>query len=244
MGGFNRTIVCRLDTNMHESSKTNRIRTPQFFADYLSGTVLDIGCGPDPVVPHARPFDRIHGNAERLTAYLSATYDTVYSSHCLEHMSNVPLALSEWWRLVKPGGHMIVVVPHEVLYEQGFWPSIYNRDHKATFRLDTERSWSPISYDLKRLVTSLQGAEIVNVSVQDDGYNHGWLPAIGQRPRELGGLRKFISRLRHSILKRVRSKDATARWLNALMARWGIPTDQTHSGALAQIECVVRKRNF
>jgi len=227
---------------MHESSKTNAIRTPAFFAAYLSGSVLDIGCGPDPVVPRARPFDRAHGDAGRITAYLSETFDTVYSSHCLEHMPDVPQALAGWWQLVKPGGHLIVVVPHEDLYEQGFWPSLYNRDHKATFRLDTERSWSPRSYDLRRLVARLPGAEIVAAGVQDHGYTYAWLPAIGARPRILGVLRRFVSRLRHSILKRARRRDAAARWLNPLMARWGIPTDQTLQGALAQIECVARKR--
>lgn len=227
---------------MRESLKTNAFRSPRFFADYLSGAVLDIGCGPDPVVPHARPFDKIHGDAEHITEHVSDTYDTVYSSHCLEHMSDVPRALAEWWRLVRPGGYMIIVVPHEDLYEQGFWPSLYNRDHKATFRLDADASWSPKSYDLRQLIKGLRGAEIIDAKVQDHGYRYGWRPRIGRRPRTLGPVRKLISRLRHSVLKRVRNRDAVADWLNPLLARWGVPTDQTHSGALAQIECVVQKR--
>jgi SAM-dependent methyltransferase len=227
---------------MRESSKANAYRSPLFFADYLSGTVLDIGCGPDPVVPHAQPFDRVHGDAERILEHVSGTYDTVHSSHCLEHMSDVPRALSGWWQLVRPGGHLILVVPHEDLYEQGFWPSLYNRDHKATFRLDGERSWSPRSYDLRRLVGGLEGAKIVSARVQDQGYRYDWRPAIGARPRQLGPLCRLVSRLRHSLLKRIRNRDAVAAWLNALLARLGIPTDQTHTGALAQIECVAQKK--
>jgi SAM-dependent methyltransferase len=228
---------------MRESSKTNAFREPRFFADYLGGTVLDIGCGPDPVVPHAQPFDRIHGDAERITDFVSTSYDTVHSSHCLEHMADVPRALAGWWQLVRPGGYLVVVVPHEDLYEQGFWPSLYNRDHKASFRLDTDGSWSPISYDLRKLVQGLPGAEIVSLRVQDQGYRLDWRPAVGGRPRRLGGLGRFASRLRHSLLKRSRDRDALAGRLNPLLARWGVPIDQTHTGALAQIECVARKRS-
>lgn len=233
---------------MRESSKSNQYRSPKFFADYLSGAVLDIGCGNDPVVPNARPFDRIHGNAEKILDHFApASFDTVYSSHCLEHMSNVPGILADWWALVKPGGHLIMVVPHEDLYEQGFWPSQFNSDHKATFRLDTPSTWSPVSYDVRQLVSALPGSEIAELAVQDQGFNYRWLPAKITRPRSLGGFGRFVSRFRHSLIKRVGKNDGEAKAkfadrLNVLLAGWGIPTDQTHFGALAQIQCVVRKR--
>ena len=51
-------------------------------------------------------------------------------------MRDVPQALEQWWQLVKPGGAMVIVVPDEDLYEQGAWPSLFNRDHSATFRLN------------------------------------------------------------------------------------------------------------
>jgi len=90
---------------MRESTKTNQYRSADFFARYFSGSVLDIGCGDDPVVPHARPFDVEHGNAERILDFLPPeSFDTVNSSHCLEHMCDVPRALADWWSLVRPGG--------------------------------------------------------------------------------------------------------------------------------------------
>lgn len=233
---------------MFESSKSNQYRDPEFFSKYMSGSVIDIGCGPDPVVPHARPFDLIHGDASRIGEYLSdQSFDTVYSSHCLEHMPDVEEALMGWWRLVKPGGHMIVVVPHEDLYEQGFWPSLYNRDHKATFRLAGNGSWSPISYNVPDLVEGLPGCEVVSIELQDHGLRHAWRPPTPSKARRLGALGKFFSRLRHSILKRVRRKkpelfEPVANIMNTSLARLGIPVDQTHFGALAQIQFILYKQ--
>ena len=146
---------------MHEASKTNCLRSDEFKRRYFSGRVIDIGCGTDPVTNRAVPFDQQHGDAQYVSDYFSAkSFDCVHSSHCLEHMSDVPVALSNWWRLVKPGGYLILVVPDEDLYEQGIWPSIFNNDHKATFRLDKVETWSPISYEIRSLIASLSNAEI------------------------------------------------------------------------------------
>ncbi|HZC68003.1 MAG TPA: class I SAM-dependent methyltransferase [Nitrospirales bacterium] len=42
----------------------------------------------------------------------SGTYDFVLSSHMLEHTANPLRALSEWGRVLKPGGGLVLVVPH------------------------------------------------------------------------------------------------------------------------------------
>ena len=134
---------------MFESSKTRLVRGPGFDETYFAGTVLDIGSGNDVVVPHAEGFDKQHGDANAILNYLKpVSYDTVTSSHCLEHMQNPEQAIQDWWQLVKPGGYLITVVPHEDLYEQGQWPSRFNSDHKATFRLNRSSSWSPCSIDI------------------------------------------------------------------------------------------------
>lgn len=40
-----------------------------------------------------------------------AAYDFVVSSHCLEHLANPLAALAEWWRVTRPGGHLLLIVP-------------------------------------------------------------------------------------------------------------------------------------
>ncbi len=42
----------------------------------------------------------------------SSSYDFILASHTLEHTSNPIKALKEWIRVVKPGGSLIVILPH------------------------------------------------------------------------------------------------------------------------------------
>lgn len=235
---------------MFETSKAERLRGPEFYDKYLSGSVLDIGCGSDLVVPHAQPFDIEHGDANVITDFLptGSSYDCVYSYHCLEHMKDVSSALARWWSLVRPGGHLIIAVPSEDLYEQGVWPSIFNRDHKATFRLDTTETWSPVSYDLKKLLSSLPKAVIVEIGVQDDGYDYR-LKRHGIT--RLGRLVVLIRKARKAIVRRVNINPSTRGHrmerieyaLEKIEYRFGVPIDQTLNGAFAQIQAVVHKRS-
>jgi SAM-dependent methyltransferase len=169
---------------MNEASKTNAIRSDEFKRRFFAGRVLDIGCGQDPVTPDAVRFDRADGDAQRILDYLAAeSFDCVHSSHCLEHMADVPGALNQWWALVKPGGYLVIVVPDEDLYEQRHWPSLFNADHKATFRIFRDASWSPVSYDIVDLVRRLPDAVLIEVEIHDHGFDGAlWMrtPPIDQ----------------------------------------------------------------
>lgn len=158
---------------MRETSKTNRVRSEAWKQRYLSGRVLDIGAGDDPVCPHAEVFDRAQGDAEHILSYLTEnSYDTVLSSHCLEHMRDPRKALSDWWRLVRPGGALVIVVPDAELYEQGHWPSRWNGDHKTTWGLFAAPGAPPHRHGLVDLVRALPGARLVSAEVQDYGYDY------------------------------------------------------------------------
>lgn len=220
---------------MDETSKTKRIRT-DFERSLLQGEGIDIGCGGDPISEGAVPFDVQHGDANRITEYVDRRFDYVYSSHCLEHMLDPRQAIQEWWALVKPGGVLFVVVPDEDLYEQGYWPSCFNSDHKWTFTLSKSKSWSPVSINVLELVSSFPGSELVDVRLQDHGYDRRLL-GNGLKPGTLrfklhGIWRKQLS----SLLARLRiiSKDQKRRMRH--------PVDQTNLvGVLAQIQFIARK---
>ena len=115
---------------MDEAKKTNIIRGEEFKLRYLPGRVIDIGCGPDLVAPHAAPDDLAQGDAQWSWLFFEAeSFDCVHSSHCLGHMKNVEIALCNWWApLVKPGGYLVIVVPDE----DRMWPSLFNSDHKTS----------------------------------------------------------------------------------------------------------------
>lgn len=129
-----------------EGNETRKIRWE--CVPYARGRLLDVGCGEEKVFPSALGVDNCKDNllfgaqikpdflcdtAERLPEFADASFDAVYSSHTLEHIEDYQAALAEWWRLLKPGGHLILYLPAANLYpnrgEKGA-----NPDHKHDFR--------------------------------------------------------------------------------------------------------------
>lgn len=218
----------------NESTKTRIVRGSGFLKKYFSGRVIDIGCGADLVADSAEPFDLPHGDAEKISSLRDIEgYDTVHSSHCLEHMSNVPEALAQWWSLVKPEGYMIIVVPDEDLYEQGCWPSLFNTDHKATFRLKKSVSWSPNSYEVIGLFNELKNIKIIHAERQDFEYDY---KLQRNKTTTFGKFLFRTSRFLHLILQKAGVKNhAFEQWISFLFFKIGAPVDQTLGPALAQI---------
>jgi SAM-dependent methyltransferase len=52
------------------------------------------------------------GEASRLDGVADGAYDALLASHVLEHLANPLGALAEWQRVVRPGGHVLLVMPH------------------------------------------------------------------------------------------------------------------------------------
>jgi SAM-dependent methyltransferase len=165
---------------MNEATKLKALLTDEEWT-WFQGEGIDIGCGPDPILPGVRRFDMEHGDANVITRHVAETFDFVFSSHCLEHMHDPRAALAEWWKLVRPGGRLIFVVPDEDLYEQGVFPSRFNSDHKATFTLSKRRSWSARSVNVLDLARGLPGAEILKLELHDLNYDRRLL-TFGPRP--------------------------------------------------------------
>jgi SAM-dependent methyltransferase len=215
-----------------EASKTKAIWSHEVLS-LLRGSGIDIGCGPDPILPHVDRFDREHGDANEITRHVTKRYDFVFSSHTLEHMRDPYAALREWFALVKPGGHLIVLVPDEDLYEQGAFPSVFNDDHRFTFTLSKQKSWSPRSVNVLELVRSVPG-ELVSATLQDHGYDRSLLSfAPGPWARRLGRIARKLSALFPA------RERAVARWLR----RFGAAIDQSsfREPRLGQIQFILRK---
>ena len=70
----------------------------------------------------------MNGDAQNLKGIDDESLDFVYSSHCLEHMVDVRIALLNWFRVVRKGGYLILYIPHRDLYEkQDKLPSRFNK---------------------------------------------------------------------------------------------------------------------
>jgi SAM-dependent methyltransferase len=225
---------------MNEASKTRAVRNSDFYSRYMNSSVLDIGCGPDLVVPHATPFDLDDGDANEILNYFKPeSFSCVHSSHCLEHMKNPRKSITDWWTLLKPGGYLITVVPDEELYEQGYWPSLFNTDHKSMFRLNGSSKHPEASYNIKDLVSSLPGATIISLERHSSHYCH-WKPLIS-----LGGVkpvRGIFSRIRHRFLGMGLIDSIPDQVLVRAALLLNVPVDQTLGRAQAQIEIVAQKK--
>ncbi|MCW5797479.1 MAG: class I SAM-dependent methyltransferase [Nitrospira sp.] len=182
---------------MKECSKSiaRRLTDPNFSNRYFVGEGLDIGGKPDPLVLYAELFSRIEhvqtwdredGDAQFLSDVRDEQYDFVHSSHCLEHLMDPREGLQNWFRVLKPGGYLVILVPDEDLYEQGVFPSVYNHDHKWTFSIYKERSWSQQSVNMLPLLMGLGSqAEIVKVELLSATYRYK-LPKYDQTRSPVG----------------------------------------------------------
>jgi SAM-dependent methyltransferase len=112
-----------------------------FMDKYLSGAhILDIGFrGGD---PHAVPitesaigveldypgYDGVH------LPFADDSQDAVLAAHVLEHIPDYQGALREWYRVLRVGGYLVLMVPHWHLFERRCdLPSRWNGDHKRFY---------------------------------------------------------------------------------------------------------------
>ena len=214
---------------MDEATKT-KLFYPELFRDFVKGDILDIGAGQDPVSAGAVVFDKPQGNAENIFEHFQLeSFDSVFSSHCLEHINEPLLVIRDWFALVKPGGHLFIIIPDEDLYEQGHFQSIFNSDHKSTFTISKSVSWSPTSVNLLGMAQELNG-KINYLKQQSNGYNHSLktFSKLGLRKYKIGS---YL--LRFDFLKRI--------FLKLRL----IPLDQTSLSrpVLAQICMVLEKQS-
>lgn len=176
----------------HELSKTIARRAADAaWQNIFRGDGIDIGCGKWPLwrmrhwfpaITSCRSWDKPDGDAQVMPGLAAESFDFVHSSHCLEHVNDSRAAFRRWWELVKPGGCLVVAVPDEDLYEQGVFPSTYNREHKVTFSILKAKSWSPVHLDLLPMCLDLPRGRLLRISLQDAGYPY---EETGRRDRSL-----------------------------------------------------------
>jgi len=171
---------------MHEPNFSNR---------YFVGHGLDIGGGPDPLGLYIELFPRMlgvkawdkeDGDAQLLESIDDAEFNFIHSSHCLEHLEDPKVSLRNWFRVLKPGGHLVVTVPDEDMYEQGQFPSTWNGDHKFTFTIFKSKSWSPKSINLLDLISTLgKDSELIKLHKLDESFRYA-LPRFDQTLTPIG----------------------------------------------------------
>ncbi len=163
-------------------SVVRRQRDPNFISRYFVGDGIDIGGYPDPLSLYTELFPLINkvkiwdlddGDAQFMEGVLTESVDFVTSSHCLEHLRNPIEGLINWFRILKPGGYLVLTFPDEDLYEQGEWPSKRNQDHKWTFTINKKISWSEKSIRIFDLLDNLgEASEVKKIELLDSGFRY------------------------------------------------------------------------
>jgi hypothetical protein len=144
------------------------------------GHAIDIGSGPDPLhtngfplLRHVDEWDLDRGDATFMRDVPKESYDLVYSSHCLEHIQHPLVAVDRWWELVKIGGHLVIVVPDEELYERFEWPPHRNSDHKHSYSTMTLGSPDrmPSTVRVQKLADLCTGGRLISLLRLEDGFD-------------------------------------------------------------------------
>jgi ubiquinone/menaquinone biosynthesis C-methylase UbiE len=141
----------------------------KYAPDHMSG--IDIGCQHDPLNQTFRRWDLIFGDPD--ATYMEGVEDnkfqTVYASHVLEHLPDPETALKNWYRILRPGGHLIVLVPHRELYERKKeLPSNWNFDHKWFWLPEGDEP--PVTKGFKDTIErAIPGADVVSFEVLTEG---------------------------------------------------------------------------
>jgi|TARA_R100001530_G_scaffold46754_1_gene35136 SAM-dependent methyltransferase len=102
------------------------------FAKHLcKGEGLDIGCNrKEWAFPGAQPIDLLFDDEWEAYNLPDKKYDYIFSSHCLEHLSNWVDALDNWKSHLRAGGVLFLYLPH---YDQKYWRPWNNRKHIHAF---------------------------------------------------------------------------------------------------------------
>jgi SAM-dependent methyltransferase len=122
---------------------------------------IDIGYGgrgSTPILDFLGYDKDTRGFAPSHMPFKNESFECVFSSHCLEHIDDYKLSISEWFRILKTRGHLVLILPHKFLYEKKECiPSVYNKDHKrfytpASLMREVEESLEPNSYRVRCLM--------------------------------------------------------------------------------------------
>jgi len=153
-----------------------------FFCRYVSGDViLDIGfrganADAVPIFPHAVGVDLDYPGYDGVRLpFADASVDTVFASHVIEHISDASAAIRDWFRVIKVGGYVVCIVPHQFLYERKQdLPSKWSGEHlrfytPGSLLCEFETSLQPNTYRVRHLADNDLGYDY-NLSADQHPY--------------------------------------------------------------------------
>ena len=132
---------------MSYMSETAKVKDMPSVMKYITGRVADVGAGDDRIVPDAYTLDgRQTGDIQIVRDGLffeqqDGMFDTVFSSHFLEHVSDPAQYLTNWWMHCNRGGHLVLYLPQKDAYN-----SHENPEHMFNWSYDDFMFWFKRSF--------------------------------------------------------------------------------------------------
>lgn len=157
---------------------------------YTRGKGVDLGCGPKKAFPHFIGVDScvdtelfgieikpdvVCNDASDLDFIEDGSLDFVFSSHLLEHIVDTQAALANWWSKLKPGGHLVLYLPHRELYPNVGQPGA-NPDHKHDF----------VPLDIQQVLAKVGSWDLLVEESRDGGTEYSFLQVFRKRQADDG----------------------------------------------------------
>lgn len=129
-----------IDTIIHNNHIYPSFQSQGFAAQFAwpfakllcKGQGLDIGCNRlEWALPGARMIDLTQNDGYDAYNLPDQIFDYVFSSHCLEHLTDWVKALDHWSTRLRAGGVMFLYLPH---FNQTYWRPWYNRKHLSVLQ--------------------------------------------------------------------------------------------------------------
>lgn len=184
-------------------------------ASFLRGAGLDLGCAKAKVCEGAIGIDNAHKEADvkidlsgidALRIFSDGAFDYVFSSHCLEDFHATDAVLAEWWRVIRPGGHIILYGP-----DPDYYPKVgtagANQSHKK------DLYWQ----DVWKILKGFGNAKLIQSSRHNESNEYSWQLVVQKKYARLKEVKAAFGKVYEgmSAFPRLRGKK------EALVIRYG-----------------------
>lgn len=153
----------------------------RLMGQYASGRILDIGCSqvPNPFfhgqvigfdlkaprrpLPNPPYISFVRGDCQRLSEYLTETFDTIAAGEVIEHLPNYCQFIEECSKRLRPGGTLLISSPSPYLWYTMLGNVLFPTGRTGSLQ---EGSSGHVNYQMPRMLNEIvcaHGFEVVDI---------------------------------------------------------------------------------
>lgn len=180
--------------SLEQSEGNETAKVHDRIAPFVYGHGVDLGCGGWPLdVRKTRQHSclgvdggysdfacsaaDVIADVSNLPMFQDESFDYVYSSHTLEDMDYPEAVLREWWRLIKPGGNLILYLPltRKAARELGRedWETFYPNMGEKGVNVHHKSDFMP--QDIRDYVAKIGAGEVLADEIRGEKDEYSFL---------------------------------------------------------------------